>query len=59
MLAKSDNDKPPASKEEARARRTRPPAEKYNPDKLRHWPIIMAVAWIVRRDLDAVRDEWD
>ena len=59
MLLKSDNDKPPTSKEEATARRTRPPAEKYDPGKLSDWSITMTLAWIVRRDLDAVRNEWD
>ena len=59
MLLKSDNDKPPTSKEEATARRTRPPAEKYDPGKLSHWSITMTLAWIVRRDHDAVRNEWD
>ena len=37
----------------------RPPPEKYDPDKLSHWSITMTLAWIIRRDLDAVRNEWD
>ena len=57
MLSKDD--KPPTSKEEAVARRVRPPPEKYDPDKLSHWSITMTLAWIIWRDLDAVRNECD
>ena len=59
MLFKDDTDKPPTSKEEAHARRVRPPPEKYDPDKLSHWSITMTVAWIIWGDIDAVRNEWD
>ena len=52
-------EKPPTSKEDAATRCVRPPPEKYNPDKRSRWSITMTVAWIVRRDLDAVRNEWD
>ena len=47
MVSKDDNDKPPTSKEEAWARRVRPPPEKYDPDKLSHWSITETVAWII------------
>ena len=57
MLFKDD--KPPTSKEEAAARRVRPPPEKYDPDKLSHWSITMTLAWIIWRDIDAVRNECD
>ena len=57
MLFKDD--KPPTSKEEADARRVRPPPEKYDPDKLSHWSITMTLAWIIWREIDAVRNEWD
>ena len=53
------NDIPPTSKEEAVARRVRPPPEKYDPDKLSHWSITMTVAWIIWGEIDAVRNEWD
>jgi hypothetical protein len=54
-----DDDKPPTSKDEALASSRRPPLEKYNPDKLPRWSITMTAAWIIWRDLDAVRIEWD
>ena len=54
-----DDDKPPTSKEEAAARRMRPPLEKYDPDKRSDWSITMTLAWIIWRDLDAVRNELD
>ena len=54
-----DDKKPPTSKEEADARRVRPPPEKYDPDKLSHWSITMTVAWIIWREIDAVRNECD
>ena len=57
MLLK--NDVPPTSRDEADARRMRPPPERYDPDNLSHWSITMTLAWIIRRDLDAVRNEWD
>ena len=57
MLLK--NDVPPTSKEEADARRMRPPPEKYDPDNLSHWSITMTVAWIIWGEIDAVRNEWD
>jgi hypothetical protein len=59
MLFKDDNDKPPTSKEEADARRVRPPPERYDPDSLSHWSITMMVAWIIWREIDGVRNEWD
>ena len=59
MVSKDDSDKPPTSKEEAYARRVRPPPEKFDPDKRSHWSITMTVAWIIWRDLDAVRNECD
>jgi hypothetical protein len=59
MSFKDDNDKPPTSKDEADARRVRPPPEKYDPDTRSHWSITMTVAWIIRRDIDAVRNERD
>ena len=59
MLFKDDTDKPPTSKDEAAARRVRPPPEKYDPDKLSHWSITMTVAWIIWGEIDAVRNEWD
>ena len=59
MLFKDDNDKPPTSKEEADARRVRPPPERYDPDSLSHWSITMMVAWIIWGEIDAVRNEWD
>jgi hypothetical protein len=55
----SKKEKPPTSKEDAAARCVRPPPEKYDPDKRSRWSITMTVAWIIRRDLDAVRNEWD
>jgi hypothetical protein len=57
MLFKDD--KPPTSKDEAHARRVRPPPEKYDPDTLSHWPITTMVAWIIWGEIDAVRNEWD
>ena len=54
-----DTEKPPTSKEEADARRVRPPPEKYDPDKLPDWSITMTVAWIIWREIDAVRNECD
>ena len=54
-----EDDKPPTSKEEAWARRVRPPPAKYAPDKLSHWSITMTLAWIIWRDIDAVRNECD
>ena len=57
MLFKDD--KPPTSKDEAQARRVRPPPERYDPDKLSHWSITMTLAWIIWGDIDAVRNEWD
>ena len=54
-----DSDKPPTSKEEAAARCVRPPPEEYDPDELLYWSITMTLAWIIRRDLDAVRNERD
>jgi hypothetical protein len=59
MSFKDDNDKPPTSKDEAHAKRVRPPPEKYDPDKLSHWSITMTVAWIIWGEIDAVRNEWD
>src|SRR5258705_3151597 len=59
MLFKDDIDKPPTSKEEADARRVRPPPERYDPDSLSHWSITMMVAWIIWGEIDAVRNEWD
>ena len=59
MVFKEEDDKPPTSKEEAHARRKRPPPEKYDPDKTSHWSITMTLAWIIRRDLDAVRNQCD
>jgi hypothetical protein len=55
----SKDDKPPTSKDEADARRVRPPPEKYDPDERSDWSITETVAWIIWRDLDAVRNEWD
>jgi hypothetical protein len=57
MLFKED--KPPTSKDEAYARRVRPPLEKYDPDELPYWTITETLAWIIRRDLDAVRNQRD
>ena len=57
MLSKDDT--PPTSKDEAHARRMRPPPGKYDPDSRSHWSITMTVAWIIWRDIDAVRNEWD
>ena len=37
----------------------RPPPEKYDPDKRSHWSITMTLAWIIWREIDAVRNEWD
>jgi hypothetical protein len=54
MLSKDE--KPPTSKKDAVARRVRPPPEKYEPE---HWSITETLAWIIWRDLDAVRNEWD
>jgi hypothetical protein len=51
--------KPPTSKDDAQARRARPPPEKYDPDKRSHWSITMTLAWILWGEIDAVRDEWD
>jgi len=59
MSFKDNNDKPPTSKEEADARRVRPPPEKYDPDSRSHWSITMVVAWIIWGEIDAVRNEWD
>ena len=59
MVSKDDSDKPPTSKEEAWARRVRPPPEKYDPDERSHWSITETLAWIIWRDLDAVRNECD
>jgi hypothetical protein len=59
MVSRDDTDKPPTSNEEAYARRVRPPPEKYDPDKLSYWSITMTLAWIIWRDLNAVRNEWD
>ena len=59
MSFKDDNDKPPTSKDGAHARRVRPPPGKYDPDNLSHWSITMVVAWIIWREIDAVRNEWD
>ena len=53
------DDIPPTSKEEADARRVRPPPEKYDPDKLSHWSITMTLAWIIWGEIDEVRNEWD
>jgi hypothetical protein len=49
----------PKSPTEARARRVRPPPEKYDPDNTSHWSITKTLAWIIRRDLDAVRSQCD
>ena len=57
MLLKDDV--PPTSREEADARRMRPPPERFDPDNLSHWSITMTVAWIIWREIDAVRNEWD
>jgi hypothetical protein len=54
-----ENDIPPTSREEAYARRVRPPPERYDPDNLSHWSITMTVAWIIWGEIDAVRNEWD
>src|SRR4051794_15993136 len=54
-----ENDRPPTSKEEAAARPVRPPLENYDPDTISHWSITMMVAWIIWREIDAVRTEWD
>jgi hypothetical protein len=54
-----EDEKSPTSKEEAAARRMRPPPEKYDPDKRSRWSITMTAAWIIWRDLDAVRNECD
>lgn len=54
-----ENDNPPTSKEEAAARPVRPPPEKYDPDTISRWSITMMVAWIIWREIDAVRNEWD
>ena len=51
--------KPPTSKDDAQAKRVRPPPEKYDPDKHSHWSITMTLAWIIWRDLDAVRNQCD
>ena len=40
-------------------RRKRPPPEKYDPDKRSHWSITVTLAWIIWREIDAVRNEWD
>jgi hypothetical protein len=53
------DDKPPTSKDEAWARRVRPPPEKYDPDKRSRWSITMTVAWIIWHDRDAVRNQYD
>ena len=54
-----ENDIPPTSRDEAYARRMRPLPEKYDPDNLSHWSITMTVAWIIWREIDAVRNECD
>ena len=43
----------------AAARCVRPPPEKHDPDKRSRWSITGTVAWIIWRDLDAVRNECD
>ena len=54
-----DEDRPPHSRGEARARRVRPPEGFHDPDQLSHWSVPMTVAWIIWGDLDAVREQWD
>jgi hypothetical protein len=51
--------KPPTSKDDAQAKRVRPPPEKYDPDKHSHWSITMTLAWKLWGEIDAVRNEWD
>ena len=53
------NDALPTSKEEADARRMRPPPERFDPDNLSHWSITMTAAWIIWRKINAVCNEWD
>ena len=57
MLLKDDT--PPTSKDDAQAKRVRPPPKKYDPDKRSHWSITMTLAWILMGEIDAVRNEWD
>ncbi|MDI3563936.1 hypothetical protein [Bradyrhizobium sp. Arg816] len=54
-----EDEAPPTSGEEARARRVRPVEERYDPDKLSHWSITMTIAWIVWGDLGYVRQQWN
>lgn len=54
-----EDEAPPTSGEEARARRVRPVEERYDPDKLSHWSITMTIAWIVWGDLGCVRQQWN
>jgi hypothetical protein len=54
-----EDEVPPTSREEARARQVRPVEEQYDPDKLSHWSITMTLAWIVWGDLCDVRRQWD
>lgn len=54
-----EDEVPPTSREEARARRVRPVEERYDPDKLSHWSITMTIAWIVWGDLGYVRRQWN
>lgn len=54
-----EDEVPPISGEEARARRVRPVEERYDPDKLSHWSITMTIAWIVWGDLGYVRQQWN
>jgi hypothetical protein len=58
-MFEDDTNKPPTSKEEADDARPRPPPEKYDPDNRSHWSITETLAWIIWRDLDAVRNELD
>lgn len=54
-----ENDRPPTSRDQARARKIRPPEGFHDPDQLSHWSVPMTVAWIIWGDLDAVREQWD
>jgi hypothetical protein len=54
-----EDENPPKSYEEALERRKRPALKRFDPEKLSHWSITMAVAWIAWRNIDVVREEWD
>lgn len=55
----SQDDSPPANSEEARLRSVRPPLSKFDPMQQSHWSIMMTLAWIAWRRIDAVREQWD